>query len=124
MLTSYESNMLDVMSQYAVGRTEYLTEKEVFIGTILGRSGAASKYQRDQSELLNARFNRDIRDLRSWMETQAENNGGFLALATACLYVATTRTSNMVGGMVEGDLKSFGWFAAALCVPALVETAN
>jgi len=54
-LCSYESNLLDIMAQYAVARTEYLTEKEVFVGTILGRSGAGSKYQREQSDYMKAR---------------------------------------------------------------------
>lgn len=115
------------MAQYAVARTDYLTEKEVFVGTIVGRSGAGNKFQREQSDYMKARFNRDLRDIHSWMENhwQVEDTpDGFLCLAAACLYLAATKPSNVVTGKLGTSLKSFGWFAAALCVPELVKQAD
>lgn len=111
------------MAQYAVARTDYVTEKEVFIGTIIGRSGAGSKFLREQSDYMKARFNRDLRDIQSWMENHRQVEGtteGYLCLSAACLYVAAKKSSNMPIGKLGTSLKSFGWFAAALCVPELV----
>lgn len=122
---SYELNLLDVMSQYATARTDFLTEKEVFIGTIIGRSGAGSISQREQSEYMKGRFNRDLREIKSWMEAETSSEDGkdedeFLCLATACLYVAVERASNVSTGKLGIELRSFGWFAAGMCVPVLV----
>ncbi|KAK5092135.1 hypothetical protein LTR70_005740 [Exophiala xenobiotica] len=120
----YESNLLDIMTQYAVARTDYLTEKEVFVGTIIGRSGAGSKFQREQSDYMKARFNRDLKDIHSWMENHWQVEGtsdGFLCLAAACLYLAAKKPPNVATGRLGASLKSFGWFAAALCVPELVK---
>lgn len=115
---SYESNMLEIMSLYAVRRTERLTEKEVFIGTILGRSGAGSRYQREQSDYMKTRFNRDLRDIKSWMENHTADSeaDGFMTLAAACLDIAVRETSRF-----NVNLQSFGWFAAGLCVPEIMK---
>lgn len=37
--------MIDIMSQYAPARTNHLTEKEVFIGTIIGKAGATIEHE-------------------------------------------------------------------------------
>lgn len=110
--------MLEIMSLYAVRRTERLTEKEVFIGTIMGRSGAGSKYQREQSDYMRARFNRDLRDIKSWMKhyTAAGDGDEFMSLAASCLDVAVKETSKF-----HVNLRSFGWFAAGLCVPEIMK---
>ena len=104
------------MSTYAVHRTEYLTEKEVFIGTILGKPGARNRFLREQSEHMKRRFNKDLRDIKSWMQTKtAEDEDGFLILAAACLYVAVQGKSK-----VQVQVSSFGWFAAGMCVPEIL----
>jgi hypothetical protein len=113
----YEATMLEIMHGYAVRRTDKLTEREVFIGTILGRSGARSKKQREQSDYMKTRFNGDLRGIKYWMEQQADEEGdedgyGFLSLAAACLYVAVKEES-----IIDNTLQSFGWFAAGMCVP-------
>ncbi|KAJ9497555.1 hypothetical protein H2202_006979 [Exophiala xenobiotica] len=114
----YESNMLEMMSLYAVHRTEHLTEKEVFIGTIMGRSGAGSKHQREQSDYMKTQFNGELRQIKTWMADQTADNEehGFESLAAACLDVAVQEPSNF-----NVDLRSFGWFAAGLCVPEIVK---
>ena len=115
---SYESNIMEIMSLYAVRRTEHLTEKEVYIGTIMGRSGAGSKHQREQSDYMKTRFNRDLRDIQSWMDyhTASDGSDGFVSLAAACLDVAVQETSRF-----RMRLSSFGWFAAGLCVPEIIK---
>ncbi|EXJ91772.1 hypothetical protein A1O3_00322 [Capronia epimyces CBS 606.96] len=122
----YESNLLDIMSLYAGRRTEQLTEKEVLIGTIMGRSGAGNRYQREQSDDMKARFNRDLRDIKAWMinhpavvgnidgddDDDNDHDDGFVSLAAACLEIAVQEPSK---------LSSFGWFAAGLCVPEIMK---
>ena len=116
--------MLEIMSQYAVARTDYLTEKEVFTGEILGRSGSANKLQREQSDLIRARFNRDLRDIKSWMEEKVKNDPfDMFALAVACLDVAVNRPSKTTAGPRGDPIRSFGWFAAGMCMPELVRDA-
>ncbi|ETN44943.1 uncharacterized protein HMPREF1541_09818 [Cyphellophora europaea CBS 101466] len=115
----YEAEVMDIMSSYSIRRHDQLTEKEVFIGTILGRSGAASRLQREQSDYMKNHFNRSLREIKDWMVRQfPEDDGGyeFMGLAAACLYVAVEEESR-----VDASLKSFGWFAAGLCVPDLVK---
>ncbi|KIW88407.1 uncharacterized protein Z519_10976 [Cladophialophora bantiana CBS 173.52] len=114
----YESNMLEIMSRYAVRRTDQLTEKEVFIGTIMGRSGAGSKLQREQSDYMKTQFNRELREIKSRMEYQAtgDDDDDFVGLAAACLDVAVSEPSRFTV-----RLRSFGWFAAGLCVPEIVK---
>ncbi|OAP64177.1 hypothetical protein AYL99_00149 [Fonsecaea erecta] len=114
----YESSLIEIMSLYAVRRTEQLTEKEVFIGTILGRSGAGSKRQREQSDYMKSQFNYELDEIKSRMEhlTMEDGDHGFLCLAAACLDVAVREPSNH-----DVQLSSFGWFAAGLCVPDIVK---
>lgn len=112
----YENTMLDYMSRYTVHRNDPLTEKEVFTGVILGRSGKASRYQQEQSEHMKSCFNWELRDLKSWMQKQANGDeDNFVCLAAACLDHAVNHQSE-----VDGKLNSFGWVVAAMCVPALV----
>ncbi|KAK5072515.1 hypothetical protein LTR51_005153 [Lithohypha guttulata] len=122
----YESNIvLHIMSTYATSRTDYLTEKEVFIGSIIGRSGAGNKWQREQSEYMKVQFKAELRDLRAWMKDEtSDTEDGFLCLAAACVYVAVREPPNVSTGKLEVVLKSFGWYAAGLCVPQLVDESN
>lgn len=109
------------MSSYGSIRGESLTEKEVFIGAIVGRSGAGSKWQRERSDFMKSQFNAELRDLKAWMENEtADEDDGYLCLAAACVYVAVNRPSKVTHGRLSTPLRSFGWFAAALCVPQLV----
>ena len=113
--------MLDIMTQYASGGVELLCEKEVWIGKIVGRSGAGSRFQRDQSDFMKTRFNRGLRDIKEWMGGKMANvDEGFLCLAVACLHVAVTHTSDLSASKLEAPLKSFRWFAAGMCLPELI----
>lgn len=113
--------MIDIMSQYAPARTNHLTEKEVFIGTIIGKAGANNRVRREQSDLLKARFNRDVRNDQAWMrEIVKRDDFELLALAVACLHIAVKKPSGKTGGKHGPVLQSFGWFAASMCVPELL----
>ena len=114
----YEGLLLSFMSLYAIRRTEVLTEKEAFLGTIMGRSGSTSKSQRQWSDEMKTRFNRELRDIKLWMQERIlEDEEDIVNMAAACLYVAVKEKSEAA---VQNDLKSFGWFAAGMCVPDLV----
>lgn len=113
--------MLDIMTQYASVGVELLSEKEVWIGKIVGRSGAGSRFQREQSDFMKTRFNRGLRDIKDWMgDKMADIDEGFLCLAAACLHVAVTHTSDISASKLDAPLKSFGWFAAGMCLPELI----
>lgn len=119
---SYEYEMLDMMTQYAPNRADLLSEKEVWIGKIVGRSGAGNKFQREQSDFMKTRFNRGMRDIKEWMEEKmAGINEGFLCLAVACLHVAVRNPMDVSNSKVNHPLKSFGWFAAGMCLPELID---
>ena len=119
---SYEYTIYDIMSQYAYGRTDQLTEKEVWIGSIMGRSGAGSRLQREQSDFMKSRFNRELCDIVSWMEDKTSDaDRGFTCLAVACLYVAVRKPSTIATQKLSAPTQSFAWFAAGLCLPELIE---
>ena len=114
----YEGLLLSFMSLYAIRRTEVLTEKEVFLGTIMGRSSSTSKSQREWSDEMKTRFNRELRDIKLWMQDRIlEDEDDIVNMAAACLHVAVKEKSEIAK---QNDLKSFGWFAAGMCVPDLV----
>ncbi|KPI41804.1 putative RNA-dependent RNA polymerase 1 [Cyphellophora attinorum] len=114
----YESIIYDFMSYYAIRRTDALTEKEVFIGTIMGRQGSMSKKQREWSEDMKARFGWELRDIKGWMQERVlEDEEDITNMAVACLHVAVHEQSELAK---KEELKSFGWFAAGLCMPEII----
>lgn len=122
LCNSYEYDLVETMVQNAVHRLDYVTEKEVFIGTILGTSGAASKRQREQSDVMKERYSRDVRDIVRWIQGKevpegegGENTDSPLALPMACLYQGL-QTQKQKIGREEVELRSFGWIAAGVCM--------
>jgi hypothetical protein len=114
----YEALIWDFMSYYAISRTDSLTEKEVFIGTIMGRQGKASKKQKEWSEDMKTRFAWELRDIKGWMrERMLEDEEDITNLAIACLHVAVHEKSDLAE---KEGLKSFGWFVAGLCMPEII----
>ena len=99
------------MIQYFTHRAHNLTEKEVFLGTIIGRSGAATKRQRERSLVMKERFNREVRETIAWIRSD-EN---VLERSVACLYVGQDIKKES-RGKVELELRSFGWVSAAVCM--------
>ena len=100
------------MFQYSSHRTQHLSEKEVFLGTIIGKGGAGTKRQREQSLVMKQRFNREVQDTIAWIRG---DDGRALERATACLYLGQAVTSNRRGGY-ELELRSFGWISAGVCL--------
>lgn len=120
--SSYEYDLVEIMSQFGGNWASHLTEKEVFIGTIIGRSGAGSRRQREQSEVMRDRYRREVREVIAWMRGKGDeardDDDPALPLATACLYLGMNTEKEKWGGLGgrEVRLRSFGWIAAGVCV--------
>jgi len=111
---NYEYNLVDSMFRYSTHRAQHLTEKEVFLGFILGRSGAATKRQREMSLVMKERFDREVRETISWMRGDTDA----LERSIACLHLGK-EIKRQSRGRVELELRSFGWIAAAVCMEEL-----
>ena len=103
------------MRSYSTHPNHYLSEVEVFCGSILGKIGAASRRQRENSISMKDKHERDVAYIVALINQGEENDKRAEALerSIACLEVActTTRVRRKVGSLV-----SFGWIAAAVCL--------
>lgn len=103
------------MKSFSTHPNHYLSEVEVFCGSILGKIGAASKRQRENSISMKDTHERVVAYTVACI-TQGEHNdkrAESLERSIACLHVActTTRVTRKVGSLV-----SFAWIAAAVCL--------
>jgi ribosomal protein L14 len=106
---------MDTMYSYSTHPNHYLSEVEVFCGSILGKIGAPSKRQRENSVSMKEKHERDVAYTVACI-TQGEQNdkrAEALERSIACLHVA--RTTKRMRRKV-GTLVSFGWIAAAVCL--------
>lgn len=99
------------MFQYSTHRAHHLTEKEVFIGSIIGRNGRATKRERESALVMKERFDREVRETINWM--RADENA--LERSVACLHLGKDIKKES-RGTFELELRSFGWIAAAVCL--------
>ena len=108
------------MIQYATHPHHPLSEVEVFSGSILGKNAAQSKQQRENSITMKDKFDRDVTYITQWIthgdDEVEENNSEALARSLACLYVGINQRG--VRKKV-GELVSFAWVAAAICLKEL-----
>ena len=113
-LCRYEENLVDTMLSYSTHPNHYLSEVEVFCGSILGKIGAQSKRQRETSVGMKEKHERDVAYTVALISQGEENDKRAEALerSIACLEVALkTRARKKVGRLV-----SFGWIAATVCL--------
>ena len=103
------------MVDYAINHTHYISEVEVFCGSILGKDGAQNKRQRDVSTSMKEKHERDVAYTVTCITQGEESDNRLEALerSIACLALActTVRVRKKVGTLV-----SFGWIAAAVCL--------
>jgi hypothetical protein len=99
------------MFEYAFHRCHHLTEKEIFLGIIIGKSGAGTKRQRELAVVMKERFDREVREVNAWI--RADNDA--LERAIACLYLGKDARRD-VTYRANVDLVSFGWIVAATCL--------
>jgi hypothetical protein len=99
------------MFEFAFHRCHHLTEKEVFLGTIIAKRGAGTKRQRDLAVVMKERFNREVREVNAWIHTGDDA----LERAMACLFVGKDARKDATH-RVNVDMVSFGWIVAATCL--------
>ncbi|KAF2144749.1 uncharacterized protein K452DRAFT_285074 [Aplosporella prunicola CBS 121167] len=114
---TYESNLLDVMSDYSTHPQYPLSELEVFGGNIIGKSmGGMNKRVREITTAMNERFERDV---AFTVERITQGDDGdrdeALARSIACLAVAVLGPKRVVNRRV-GELRSWKYVAAAVCL--------
>jgi hypothetical protein len=102
------------MSEYSQHPLRPISEIEVFIGNILGKTGAQSKRQRDLSTSMKERFERDV----AFTINCIVKDGGNFAVdsatrSVACLEVAFEEGRTTKSGRM---LESFKYIAASVCL--------
>ena len=103
------------MQSYSAHPAHFVSEIEVFSGSILGKNGAQSKRQREFSVDMKEKHERDVAYTVLCITQGEGDKSGKEALerSVACLYTASTtmRVRKKVGALV-----SFSWIAAAICL--------
>jgi hypothetical protein len=102
------------MTEYSEHPVRPLTEIEVFIGNILGKTGAQSRHQRELSTSMKDKFEEEalfivnciIKDGGDWAEDSLERS-------MACLAVSLEQTKTY---RKREQLLSFKYVAAAICL--------
>ncbi|RDL29987.1 RNA-dependent RNA polymerase [Venustampulla echinocandica] len=110
----YEDCVMSIMVEYGQHPSRPLSELEVFVGDILGKTGVQNRHQREQSKTMKERFEEDttfivnciLRDGEEWSDEA-------LARSIACLAVSLTDTGS---SKRRENLLSFKYVAAAICL--------
>ena len=111
---SYDDCILNIMSEYSEHPRRPLSETEVFVGNILGKTGAQSKQQRDLSTTMKERFNEDVASvINTIIKDGTDPSLEALERSVACFEV-----SFEIGRRrrVDGELVSFRYVASAVCL--------
>lgn len=114
---SYETQLLDTIYQYSTHPAQLISEMEVFVGTLLGKSGGGrTRRLREMSTDMREKFERDVAfTVRCITKgSQEEDNDEALERSIACLAVAVEEP-----GIVwerARKLESFRYIAAAVCL--------
>jgi hypothetical protein len=111
----YESCILDIATEYGAQPSRPLSELEVIIGNILGRTGAQSRKEHELSVSMRDRFSEDLAYivnciLKDGREKSAESLAQSIACFEVSLEPVTTALRSGVG------LVSFRYVAAAVCL--------
>lgn len=132
---SYEDSLLDILHHYEPSPYMPVSEQEAFAGTILGRqTGAQGKPLRELSKTMRERFEtvveytlmritkgdeqmQGIEDLDVLYDDNLDREVEALPRAMACLSVAMTERGTE--DRVLGQLESFRYIAAAVCLKEL-----
>ncbi|KAL9024821.1 MAG: hypothetical protein Q9180_007798 [Flavoplaca navasiana] len=119
MKDTYEAAVRDIILQYSTNPPEYLEEIEVFIGSIICRTGQRSKRQKEFTTGMKEKYDREARAymaaMRACDEIQDVDSDQWkgLRLSMACLDVYIKRPNSNIGRLHAGRTDSFGWIAAA-----------
>jgi len=110
----YEDCVTDIRTEYSSHPHRPLTELEVFVGNILGKTGAPTKRERDLSTSMKEKFEEDslfivnciVKDGDKWSDESLERS-------MACLAVSLEDRPIYKG---KEQLLSFKYVAAAVCL--------
>lgn len=111
----YEDCVLAIATEYGAQPSRPLSELEVFVGNILGKTGAQSKRQHELSISMRDRFHEDLGYivnciLRDGKEKSKES----LERSIACFKVSLEPgTRSLMTGV---EMVSFRYVAAAVCL--------
>ncbi|KAL9104861.1 MAG: hypothetical protein Q9163_000247 [Psora crenata] len=114
---NYEETLVETMFQYSSHPAHFISELEVFCGSILGKNGTQTRRQKESSKTMRDKHERDVAYTILCITRGDEDDGGVGALerSIACLYVACNDTARVRRKKV-GILFSFTWIAAAVCL--------
>ncbi|KAL8751235.1 MAG: hypothetical protein Q9199_006559 [Rusavskia elegans] len=125
MRDSYEATVSDIILQYSTNPPEYLEEIEVFMGSIICRTGCRSKRQKEYTTGMKEKYEREVKAYMGAMrdhgcspDANGEQMGGeetweALCRSMACLYVGIRQPGVKKGRIDWGRRVAFGWVAAA-----------
>lgn len=102
------------MSEYSEHPLRPLSELEVFVGNILGKTGKQTKQQRELSTTMKERFEKDVAFIiNNIVKDGAEPSMEALERSVACFEI-----SFELGRVRKrsGELVSFKYVAAAVCL--------
>ncbi|RAL66283.1 hypothetical protein DID88_005953 [Monilinia fructigena] len=111
----YDNNMLDIMHQYSEHPSRPISEREVFVGNILGKVGSVSKKQRELCTSMKEKYDDTaafiidciIKDEDDYSEEALEQS-------IACFAVSLDEKSPH--STRDQPLKSFRYLAAGVCL--------
>ena len=111
----YEDCLLNIASEYSSQPSRPLSELEVFVGNILGKTGAQSKKQHELSISMKERFKDDLGYIVNCIvKDDNERSEESLARSIACFEVGLEAEKK--GLRAGGELVSFRYVAAAVCM--------
>ncbi len=111
----YEDCLLNIASEYSSQPSRPLSELEVFVGNILGKSGAQTKKQRELSISMQQRFNEDLGYIVSCIVNDGdERSEESLAMSIACFEAGLETVKK--GLRTGAEWVSFRYVAAAVCM--------
>lgn len=117
----YEAMVYDIVLQYSTHPTERLEEIEVFIGSIICRTGYRSKRQKEYMTGMKEKYDREVLSLRAAIRDKEATGEEHEALrrSMACLWNGIQEPGERKerGGGCHRD--TFGWIAAAACLQEL-----
>ncbi|KAH0536953.1 hypothetical protein FGG08_006218 [Glutinoglossum americanum] len=112
----YGDCLNDTRIQYSTHPLRRLSELEIFVGTIIGKTGIPNKRQRDISTDMKEKFDQDVSFIIDYIINDNEDgigDGESLERSIACFAVAM---EDGVPGEGTGALESFKYIAAAVCL--------
>lgn len=107
--------MLDIMHQYSEHPSRPISEREVFVGNILGKVGSVSKKQRELCTSMKESYD-DISTfiINCIIKDEDENSEEALERSIACF--AVSLDERKPANARDEPLKSFRYLAAGVCL--------